>query len=280
VLGPVSADAAALTGIPAGTPVVAGATDGCAAQLGSGALETGSWNSVLGTTLVLKGVSKDLVHDPLGVVYSHKAPNGNWLPGGASSTGAGILSREFPGRDLNSLETAARQFEPAGLTAYPLASRGERFPFQAPQADGFTLSTPTSDGQHYAALLQGIAFIERLSFDYLDLLGAPVDGPLVLTGGGTNSHYWCQLRADVLGRPVTLPENAEPALGMALLAASHGRDTTAVAAEMVTIRQVLDPRGRPSEIFTEPYLALVTELETRGWLPSHVANHAKERAAR
>ena len=46
-----------MTGIPAGTPIIAGMTDGCAAQIGAGALEVGSWNSVLGTTLVLKGVT-------------------------------------------------------------------------------------------------------------------------------------------------------------------------------------------------------------------------------
>ena len=66
----------------------------------------------------------------------------------------------------------------------------------------------------------GVAFIERLCFDYLDMLGAPVRGPFVLTGGGAKSRYWCQLRADVLGSPVTLPENAEAALGMAVLAAA------------------------------------------------------------
>ena len=50
-----------------------------------------------------------------------------------------------------------------------------------------------------------------------------MDGDLLLTGGGARSRYWCQLRADILGRPVKLPVNAEPALGMALLAATPGR---------------------------------------------------------
>ena len=103
-IGTVSADAALATGIPAGTPVISGATDGCAAQLGAGALSVGSWNSVLGTTLILKGVTRELVQDPLGVVYSHKGPDGDWLPGGASSTGAGAISRDFAGKDLGMLE--------------------------------------------------------------------------------------------------------------------------------------------------------------------------------
>ncbi len=49
-------------------------TDGCAAQLGAGALGVGDWHSTLGTTLVLKGVSLEPVHDESGVVYSHRAP--------------------------------------------------------------------------------------------------------------------------------------------------------------------------------------------------------------
>ncbi|MFB4267494.1 FGGY-family carbohydrate kinase [Nonomuraea sp. GTA35] len=266
-LGVVCAAAAEETGLPAGTPVIAGTTDGCAAQLGAGALRAGSWNSVLGTTLVLKGVTKELIHDPLGVVYSHRAPDGSWLPGGASSTGAGVLTRDLPGRDLDALsaEAATRELPPA--VTYPLVSRGERFPFDAPGAEGFTLGEPADDVERYAAILLGAAFVERLCFDYLDLLGAPVDGELVLTGGATRSAYWTRLRADVLGRPVTLRENAEPALGMAVLA---GGDP----ASMIRTRAVVEPSGAD---LREPYLRFVTELERRGWLDATAAAHARER---
>ncbi len=245
-LGVVCAAAAAETGIPAGTPVVAGMTDGCAAQMGAGALSIGNWNSVLGTTLVLKGVAPDLVKDPGGVVYSHRSPDGNWLPGGASSTGAGAITKFFPDTDLVLLGMQAMAREPASVVTYPLHGKGERFPFIAPDAVGFTLGTPTDEIDRYAALLQGVAFMERLCFDYLDLLGAPVDGALVLTGGGTKSRYWCQLRADVLSRPVTLPENAEAALGMAVLAASGGRRVAEVASTMVRVHEVIEPRAGPT----------------------------------
>ncbi|CAH0202633.1 Xylulose kinase [Arthrobacter sp. Bi83] len=276
-IGAVSAAAARVTGIPEGTPVISGATDGCAAQLGAGALSVGSWNSVLGTTLILKGVTRNLIQDPLGVVYSHKSPDGDWLPGGASSTGAGVISRDFPGKDLNVLEGLARTREPSPLLTYPLVSSGERFPFAAPAARGFTLGTSADEGDRYAAALQGVAFIERLCFDYLDLLGAPTDGNLVLTGGATKSSYWNQLRADVLGRAVTLPQNAEPALGMAVLAASPDRDTADVAAEMVKVREVIEPRPQATGKFDDSYLRLITELEQRGWLDPTAAEHAIKR---
>jgi D-ribulokinase len=277
-LGTVCAGAAAETGIPVGTPVFAGMTDGCASQIGAGALSIGSWNSVLGTTLVLKGVTRELIRDPLGVVYSHRSPDGDWLPGGASGAGAGAIARHFAGRDLGELDALAAEREPAGAIAYPLVSRGERFPFHAPQAEGFVLGEPGDEIDHYAAVLQGVAFVERLCFDYLDMLGAPIGGDLILTGGGAGSRYWSQLRADVLGRPVRLPENAECALGMAVLAASAGRRVSDVATEMVRIRETIDPRPDRVGRFREPYLRLVNELAGRGWLDGAVAEHAGRRA--
>ncbi len=278
-LGTVCRPAGARTGIPAGTPILAGMTDGCAAQIAAGALDVGSWNSVLGTTLVLKGVTTHLMRDPAGIVYSHRSPDGNWLPGGASSTGAAVLAKKFPGRDLDALSAQAAEREPASVLAYPLVSRGERFPFLAPDAEGFVLGEPSDEIDLYAALLQGVAFIERLCFDYLDMLGAPVGGDLSLTGGAARNRYWCQLRADILGRPVRLPESAQAALGMAVLAASVGRRISEVAKEMVRIREVIDPRHGAMARFREPFLRLVEELARRGWVPASLAEHGRQRAA-
>jgi D-ribulokinase len=279
-LGVVCERAAVASAIPAGTPVVAGMTDGCAGQLAAGALRDGAWNSVLGTTLVLKGVSPRRVRDPGGVLYCHRSPDGGWLPGGASSSGAGVLTQTFPGRDLDELGDRARAHEHAAPLAYPLVARGERFPFHAPQAKAFVVGEPADDGERFAALLQGLAYVERLCLDYVSLLGAPVDGELSLTGGATRSRYWCQLRADVLGRPVRLPEQTESAFGMALLAAAatRGRSCAEVADELCRTRAVIEPRPDRAGRFREPYLRFVAELEHRGWLPAETAAHARERA--
>ncbi|MBA2439743.1 MAG: carbohydrate kinase [Thermoleophilaceae bacterium] len=277
LLGTVGSEAARQTGIAAGTPLIAGMTDGCAAQLAAGALSEGDWNSALGTTLVLKGVSPHPIRDPSGVLYSHRAPGGGWLPGGASSTGAGILSATFSGRDLDALARRAGRHERTNVLAYPLLSRGERFPFAAPDAEGFLLGRPADEGEHFAALLQGLAYVERLCFDYVDLLGAPSGGGVSLTGGATRGRYLCQLRADVMGRALRLPENPEPALGMAMLAASGDRPIAAAAAGMVRLREVIEPRPDHVRHFHEPYARLVGELEARGWLGSELADHARGR---
>ncbi|MGA8116095.1 MAG: FGGY-family carbohydrate kinase, partial [Actinocatenispora sp.] len=218
VLGTVCAARAADTGIPAGVPVVAGMTDGCAAQIAADVVEPGDWNCVLGTTLVFKGVTTTRLRDPGGLLYSHRAPDGRWLPGGASSVGAGVITELFPGADLDALTRAARRYEPAGPVLYPLVSRGERFPFLAPDAERFSVPALADDGEHFAAILQGVGYAQRLAFDYIDLLGAPVED-VYLTGGGSRNAYWRQLQADILGRPVYQPAHAEAAFGMAVLAA-------------------------------------------------------------
>lgn len=177
-LGEVCSRAAAQTRIPAGTPVIAGMTDGCAAQFAAGALRAGDWNSVLGTTLVLKGYSPRPVRDCGGVLYNHRAPDGGWLPGGASSSGAGVLTERFAGRDLDELGRRAEAHERTNVLAYPLVSRGERFPFAAAGAEAFVSGDPADEGELFAALLQGVAFVERLCLDLVDLLGAPTGGQL------------------------------------------------------------------------------------------------------
>ncbi|WP_327351650.1 FGGY-family carbohydrate kinase [Streptomyces sp. NBC_01304] len=281
VIGTVCAEAAEATGIPAGTAIVAGMTDGCAAQIGAGALTPGAWNSVLGTTLVFKGMSPHLVRDPGGVVYCHRGPGESWLPGGASSSGAGVISREFAGADLDELTVLASESD-SDAVAYPLVSTGgERFPFRAPDAEPFVLGTPADEAERFHAYLLGVACVERLCFDYLDLLGAPVDGPLTLTGGGARNRYWSRLRADVMGRPVRLPEQAEGAIGMAVLAAtSSGASVQDAAAAMVRIGEEIQPDPARTARWTPVYLAFLDELVRRGWLDNAVAAHAKQRAAR
>lgn len=285
VLGRVSADAAQRTGLPAGTRVVAGMTDGCAAQLAAGALTPGAWNSVLGTTLALKGVTRALLHDPTGALYSHRAPQSDlWLPGGASSTGAGAVARLFPGGDLAALTDAARRIT-AVPVCYPLVGHGERFPFVAPRARGFMGDRPLAvDGLDpavaFAAVCTGVAHLERLCFDLLDDAGADVAGPVSFTGGGTRNPWWNQLRCDLLGVEVRIPVNPEPAVGMAVLAAGvTEQDLPAAAARIVHPAAVLAPDPARAAALAPGYAAFVGALVERGFIDHRTAEHARRRAA-
>ncbi|WP_394841865.1 hypothetical protein LZC95_32920 [Pendulispora brunnea] len=270
-LGRLGARVATLLGLRAGVRVVAGMTDSCAAQIGAGALIPGSWNCVLGTTLALKGVSETLIRDPGGAMYSHRGPNGLWLPGGASSSGAGILSARLPNADLAALGNAAAMRPDPTFFTYPLAGRGERFPFVAPDAESFSTGEPADDVEAYAAMALGLAFVERLCFDHLALLGARTDGRISFTGGGARSDYWTQLRADVLGRPVHRPRHAEPAVGMAMLAA--GSSSRAVDEGVVN-----SPASQRHRALLRTYGTFLDAIERRGWVSPVLIAHARRRA--
>ncbi|WP_394831180.1 hypothetical protein LVJ94_32180 [Pendulispora rubella] len=271
-LGRLGARVATLLGLRAGVRVVAGMTDSCAAQMGAGALTPGSWNCVLGTTLALKGVSETLLRDPDGAMYSHRGPGGLWLPGGASSSGAGILSARLRHADLAALGVAAAARPDPSFFTYPLAGRGERFPFVAPDAESFSTGEPADDVEAYAAMALGLAFVERLCFDHLDGLGARIDGRISFTGGGARSDHWTQLRADVLGRQVHRPRHAEPAVGMALLAA--GSTSRTVRDDVVT-----EPAPERHRALLRTYRTFLDAIEQRGWASAVLIAHARRRAA-
>ncbi|MBI5160309.1 MAG: FGGY-family carbohydrate kinase [Micrococcales bacterium] len=243
ILGAVSDAVADDTGLPRGCAIVAGATDGVAAQLGSGAIRVGDGASVLGTTLVLKGVAARRALDPSGAVYAHRAPFGaGWFPGGASSVGAGAVSALLPGRDPATLTAAAARRSEIPV-CYPLLGLGERFPFVADRAPGFWPRDPSdmADDELLRAIAFGVAFLERLALERMAALGAPM-ARIATSGGGVRNAWWTSLRAAVSRRPFTVPAQTEGAAGMAVLAAAAVGDTPG---DLDATTRRLIPRGRP-----------------------------------
>lgn len=275
-IGEVSAAAAKDTGLRAGIPIFAGMTDGCAAQIASGATSLGRWNSVIGTTLVVKGVTENLLHDPSGVVYSHRSQDGLWLPGGASSTGGAAIAKNFSSSNLDALNASAAAAEPNSVVIYPLVSRGERFPFANSDAEGFMLGTPSTDAERFAAVLQGIALLERLVFDTVRALGASTDGACSISGGAAKSDALNQFRANMLEKELLVPEVTEGAFGMAILAASSGSSLAKTTERMVRIARRITP-NRPFDDYAEQYGAFLRELERRGYISASAKGHALSR---
>lgn len=268
-VGRVSREAAAATGLPARCEIRLGMTDGCAAQVAAGVTRPGQFVSVLGSTLVLKGASHDLVADPTGVVYSHRHPDGWWMPGGASSTGARALAVRFGGHDLTELDGLAARRGPARGVVYPLEGRGERFPFAAPDAQGFTLGRIDDEVERYRAILEGVAFVERLGYERMASLGAPATS-IAVTGGGSTSRAWNRIRAGVLGMALDEKPSATTALGGCILAAVgtvHPDLTTATGA-MAAAGEQADPVTSEQEALDTSYQRFLAALADRGWLPS------------
>ena len=256
-------------GLSARTRIVAGSTDGTASMLASGAGSPGEWNSTLGTTLVLKGVSETLLRDPLGRIYCHRHPDGYWLPGGASSTGADCLAQRFDARTLDKLNSLALAKSPTDLLVYPLMRRGERFPFRRPEARGFVEGEYNEEAVFYAAHLEGIAYVERLSYQVVRQLGATVGDTIYVAGGATQSRAGLQIRADVLNKRLRVPDVPAGAMGAAILAA-RGRffgSTSEAVGRMVHFRETIEPRPRFRSAYQERYQRFVQVRRDKGYLP-------------
>lgn len=268
IIGQVSNQAALETGLQPGIPIVAGATDGIAAQIASGAAQPGEWNSTLGTTLVLKGITRDLVIDPLGRLYSHRHPQGWWMPGGASNTGGEWIALEYQQADLQQLDCLAEGFLPTKLLRYPLVKNGERFPFVCNTAQGFIMGNIKDPIEMYASGMEGVAFLEKLAYEVVEKLGMIVGEKVFITGGGSRSRTWNRIRASTLERTLAQPEVTETAMGAAILAAAGSWYTSLqeAAEQMVHSAEEIEPESKWQSAYGEQYQKFKQELSQRGYL--------------
>ena len=266
-IGRVSGECVHETGLAPGTPVVAGVTDGTAGFLASGAVKVGDWNSTIGTTLVLRGVSANLVKDPQGRIYCHVHPQGHWLPGGASNAGAECLSKLFSGRNLDELNAYVPQYAPTSLLVYPLVRTGERLPFVDPDAEGFIIGEPRDSRELYVAHLEGVGFVERWCLELLEGLGAEVGDTIYTTGGGAKSAEWMQVRANILNRRVVRPQSTECAMGTAAVAASNTLFSDLESAVQAIIRpgESVEPEREKANLYADRYQAFRDACARRGY---------------
>jgi sugar (pentulose or hexulose) kinase len=267
-IGEVSRQAAELTGLPEGLPVVAGASDGTAAFLASGARWPGDYNTTLGTTLVFKGISSQICRHPDGLIYCHKLPGGWWLPGAAGNTGAEWIASMFSEADVHELDRSAADRMPTECLAYPLVRTGERFPFLAPNAQGFFSSDSLSRTDRYAACLQGVGLLERLAYSILDTTIVASGGEVFSTGGGSRSDIWMQCRANATGRVIHRPVCGESAFGSAVLAAAGSRYNSIREAieRMVRIERSFEPDQRQVSRYDQLFDRFCDALRMRGYL--------------
>jgi len=266
VAGRVQPSAAAETGLPGGTPVMLGMTDGCASQVSAGAVRPGEWNSTIGTTLVIKGTTLDPVRDPLGRIYNHRHPQGFWMPGAASNTGAAWVSAWFPDRDPGELDRLAADVIPTGRSTYPLLGAGERFPFISPRAAGFGYDGP-DDLIRYSSALEGVAYLERMAFDLVEELSGERAVAVSTAGGGSAGETWLRIRANVLDRPIRKVRNANAATGAAMIAASGVWFDGLIAAveAMVTPETTFDP-DTLVDAYRDGYARFRADLTAHGYI--------------
>ncbi len=264
VTGVISAEAAALTGLKAGTPVVGGGGDQAAGAVGVGAVEPGIVGLVLGTSGVVFAstdapyIEKDgLLH-----AFCHALP-GAWHLMGVMLSAAGSLQWHrdtlAPGVPFDELLAPAANV-PAGaegLFFLPYLT-GERTPYPDPLARaGFIGLTLRHTLPHMTrAVLEGVAFGLRDSMELIKGAGLGEIKQIRVSGGGAKSPLWRQILADVIGSElVTVNTTEGGAFGAALLAAvGAGVWKTVPEACRATIKVVSATAPQPAQV--EVYDAL------------------------
>lgn len=227
ILGTVTATAARATGLPAGLPVVAGVGDGQSSGLGVGITQPGRAYLALGTSVIAGTLSPRYVVDAafrtmyggLEGTFMLEAP----LLGGGYTL-QWFMEGFAASSDQEALEREASQLPPGseGLVLVPYWT-SVLGPYWDVAASGIVVGWR---GFHrpvhlYRAILEGIAFEQRLNIKGVEAATAqPVDS-LVAVGGGARSDLWCQTIADVTGKPVLRSSTTEAAaLGAGVLAAA------------------------------------------------------------
>lgn len=232
VTGHITREAAAQTGLLAGTPVVAGAGDQAAQVIGVGAIHEGVVALTLGTSGVVFATTNTPMIEPEARLHAfcHAVP-GRWhmmavmLSAGGSlrwwrDTLAAISPISPPSYDTLMSLAAQAPAGCEGLTFLPYLT-GERCPHPDPLARGaFVGLTVRHTLAHMTrALLEGVAFGLRDNFDLLRHAGLGNISQVRISGGGVKSALWRQILADVLDTElVTVNTNEGAAFGAALLA--------------------------------------------------------------
>jgi xylulokinase len=220
IAGKITEEAAKLTGLVAGTPVVVGTTDAAAEALSVGVTEPGELMIMYGTTSFLIQVVDQLIIEPRlwpGVFLSDKT----WaLAAGMATSGA--ITRWFrdqfaplelqneEGGGMNAylaLSKRAAEVPPGseGLLILPYFS-GERTPINDPLARGVIAGLTLSHSrQHvFRAILEAIAYGINHNLQVIGETGVTIDR-VVAVGGGTNNYLWLQIVSDVAGVEQEIP---------------------------------------------------------------------------
>ena len=283
ITGVVSAAAAEATGLRAGTPVVGGGGDQAAGGVGVGAVEEGIVALSLGTSGVVFAGANSPIYEPEGRLHAfpHALP-GKWHLMGVMLSAAGSLrwyrDTLAPGVAYDDLLAPAAAIPPGsdGLLFLPYLT-GERTPHPDPLARGAFVGLTVRHSQAHLtrAVLEGVAFGLRDSFELMKSAGLSAIRQVRVSGGGARSPLWRQILADVLGSELATVNTTEgAAYGAALLAGVGAgvwpdgetacRQTVRVTGSTAPNRDAAPVYERMYGVYRELYPALRGSFERLG----------------
>jgi xylulokinase len=257
VVGTVTADAAAATGIPAGTPVVAGTVDAWAEATAVGVTAPGDLMLMYGTTMFLVNITEQVTCSPALWGTAGVFPGTYCLAAGMATSGAitGWL-RDLTGASYETLAAEAALLPPGaeGLLMLPYFA-GERTPLFDPDARGLIhgLTLRHGRGHLYRAALEGTAFGVRHNLAAVS--GAGGDPHRVVAVGGGARSLWTQIVSDVTGREQELPRHTIGAAygDTAFAALGAGLARPGDLAQWNPVVTVIEPDPAAGAVYEELY---------------------------
>jgi xylulokinase len=273
IVGTVTPQAAAMTGLRAGIPVIAGCLDAASGALGAGVTRLGQTNEQGGQAGGMAVSLDHVVVEPQLIFSHHVLPNQYLLQAGTVGGGSLGWFRDTFGQaaangdpllgqsvfESYSLQAGATPPGSHGLLFIPYMA-GERTPLWNSSARGvfFGLSYKTTQADMLRAIMEGCAFAVYDNLRIAEEKGVTVTEYLG-SGGATRSAVWCQIKADVYNRPFVIARREDGgegghSLGLyALTAHAVGLcgDPGSRVESLLPNRQVFEPLPKRHDIYED-----------------------------
>lgn len=214
---------AAVPGLTAGVSLLIGASDGCLANLGAGAIKPGTATLTIGTSGAIRQTVRQPLRDEQGRLFCYILDDDQYVVGGPTNNGGNVLewvSEKLTRQDTKTVLAEAERVPPGsdGLLFFPYL-QGERAPLWNASVRGTYLHVDWLHTQaHFArAALEGVLF-NLLSINELLVAHTGPARVIHANGGFAQSRFWVQMLADIAGIPVRLnASNESGSMGAILL---------------------------------------------------------------
>ncbi len=260
-VGTLKADVAAELGLSTDVKIVAGAGDNAAAAVGTGTVGDGRCNISLGTSGTIFISSKTFGVDENNALHSFAHADGSYHLMGcmlsAASCNKWWMEEIMKCDDFAGEQKAIEKLGENHVYFLPYLM-GERSPHNNPNARGtfIGMTMDTTRADMYQAVLEGVAFALRDSFEVAKSLGIKIERTKIC-GGGAKSPLWKKMIANILGIKVDVIESEEgPGYGGAMLAAVACGEYASVeeaADKLVKVVDTVEPDAELVAKYDERY---------------------------
>lgn len=260
-VGTLKPELAEALGLSVEVKIAAGAGDNAAAAVGTGTVGDNRCNISLGTSGTIFISSENFGVDAYNALHSFAHADGHYHLMGcmlsAASCNKWWMDEILSTKDYQKEQEGIKKLGENKVYFLPYLM-GERSPHNDPDARGtfigMTMDTTRSDMTQ--AVLEGVAFALRDSFEVARSLGLKIERTKIC-GGGAKSALWKKIIANVLNVKVDVLENEEgPAYGGAILAAvacGEFASVTEAAEKLVRVVETVEPDSQLTEKYEEKY---------------------------